>query len=61
MTVAELIQKLEQFDRDADVYICSDHPWLVMRATAVRRMNIQHFYEEGEDFQIVIDVLPDRK
>jgi hypothetical protein len=42
------------------VYVSFDHPWLAMRATAVRRMSIQHFFEEEEDFQIVIDAVTDR-
>ena len=61
MKVAELIQRLEHFDRDAEVYICFSHPWLAMRAAAVRRMSIQYFHEEEADFQIVIDAIPDRK
>ena len=61
MRVGEVVEALEQFDQEAEAYICFRHPWLAMRAEAARRMNIRHFHEEGEDFQVVIDTVPDRK
>jgi hypothetical protein len=59
--LGELLESLEKFELEAEVYICFSHPWLAMRAEAVRRKDIRHFYEKEEDFQVAVDTIPDRK